>query len=103
MLRKWFLVALLFISSPGFSHIRHHRNFRIEGFSVKTDVLSWFYSVLEVGTKSYNASGAVYFNDAYSLNIDLGIVTEEQPGVKKILKRVDTQLRWYLMQDDCSC
>jgi hypothetical protein len=103
MLKIFFLTVTLFISSTVFSQTRHRRYFRIEGYSVKTDVLSLFGSVLDKESKSGYLSGEMYFNDEYSFSVHLGAESESRPGVKYIEKRIGSQLRWYFWQDDCSC
>ena len=103
MLKIYILSAALLMSFSSFSQIRHRRNFRIEGYSVKTDVLSLFGSILDEGKKSVSLSGEMYFNDEYSFGVDLGAERESGPGVKRDAKSIGSQLRWYFWQDDCSC
>ena len=74
----------------------------LAGFSAKTDALSLLN--LAIGeSKSYSLSGEIYFNEDYSLNVDMSLETEEHNDVNRIQKRFTSQLRWYFKQDDCSC
>ncbi|MEP7168797.1 MAG: DUF3575 domain-containing protein [Bacteroidota bacterium] len=103
MLKSYILVAILLISSPGYPKSRHSGPLRVEGFTIKTDVLSLFSSVINKGSKSYYLSGEIYFNKEYSFNVDLGAETETHPGWKRTGKRFGSQFRWYFKQDDCNC
>ncbi|MFI5218880.1 MAG: hypothetical protein ACHQNT_05270 [Bacteroidia bacterium] len=103
MLKYHILAAMLLISTPGYSKNRHSRYFRVEGFAIKTDILSLFASALNKGSKSYNLSGEVYFNNEYSFNADLGTETETLPGSTLTRRRFGSHFRWYFKQDDCNC
>jgi len=103
MLKYYVIAVILLVASSGFSQNQHRRHFRIEGFSVKTDALALFNSILSNEQKSYYLSGEMYFNNEYSLNVDLGTESENQPGWKRNIKSIGSHFRWYFMQDDCSC
>src|SRR6185436_5675742 len=98
------ILALAFlIPSPGFSQNRQSSRIHLEGFSIKTDVLSLLNSAISGSLKSCSISGEIYFNNEYSFNVDLGTESGSQPGLNRREKRFGSHLRWYFMQDDCSC
>jgi len=103
MFKSYLLAASLLIPSAGFSQNRHRKNFRIEGFSVKTDVLTLFSSILDKASERATLSGEMYFNEEYSLSVDLGVEAASQPGWKRLEKNIGSQFRWYFWQDDCNC
>jgi uncharacterized protein DUF3575 len=102
MLKYYILAAMLLILFPGYSKSRYS-HFRVEGFAVKTDVLSLFTSAINKGTKNFFLSGEMYFNNEFSFNVDLGAETETQSEWKRTGKRIGSHFRWYFKQDDCNC
>jgi outer membrane autotransporter protein len=97
------LAAALLIPSHGFSQNRHKSNFHIEGFSVKTDVLTLMNTAISKSLNGYYISGELYFNNEYSINADMSTTSESQPGYYRKEKRWGSHVRWYFMQDDCNC
>jgi hypothetical protein len=102
LFKRSFLITVLLISSPGFSQNRQSQHFHLEGFTVKTDVLSLLNSAVS-GSKSGSISGEIYFNNEYSINVDLGTESESETGITLMEKRFGSHLRWYIMQDGCNC
>ena len=101
LLRYFFPALIYFFPSVGFSQ-RHRGQIEIEGVSVKTDVLAWFSTALHE-TKSYSLAGEVYFNEEYSVNAGILLETMANPDYNMTQKNITGQLRWYLLQEDCSC
>ena len=93
--------AVLLIPAIAFSQYRQSF-FQLEGFSVKTDALQLLKTAIK-GSESYSLSGEMYFNDEYSIDIDAGIDTESDPGLKRTQKTLTGQFRWYFKQGDCPC
>lgn len=103
MLIKYVLAAAFLIPTTVISQIRHSRHFQAQGFSVKTDVLSLFGSILNKELNNYYISGEMYFNYEYSINLDLASESEVRLGLKRKLKRYGSHFRWYFIQDNCNC
>jgi hypothetical protein len=103
MLKYCILAAMLSISFPGYSKSRLSSHIRVEGFAVKTDALSLLNSAINKGSKIFNLSGELYFNNQYSFIADLGAETETNPKWIRTTRRYGSQFRWYFMQDDCNC
>ncbi len=103
VLKNYILVVALLLPSLVFSLGRQGWKIRPEGFAVKTDLLSVINSTVEDGLKSYSISGEIYFNNEYSLNVDLGGETESESESNRVEKRFGGHIRWYFKQDDCNC
>lgn len=102
MLKKYSVVLLLLVAVKSFSQGSHGGVMHLEGFSVKTDVLSLFNSAIGPN-KDYSLSGELYFNNEYSFVIDLHSASEDRAGLSRVQKRITSQFRWYFEQEQCSC
>jgi hypothetical protein len=102
VIKNYILSAALLIPASGFSQNRQNGFIHLEGLSIKTDALTLLN--LAIGeSKSYALAGELYFNEAYSLNVDMNLETEEHDDLNRVQKRFTSQLRWYFKQDDCNC
>ena len=86
MLKYFLLAGTLCIAADSFSQVRHRRNFRIEGISLKTEAFSTFESLLEKNSTSLNLSGEIYFNEEFSLIADLAIEITKAPGFQSVTR-----------------
>lgn len=101
--RSVLFVHALLTCFPAHSQYQRNRLFQVEGFSLKTDLLTILGNTVEGGPDKYFFSAELYFNDSYSLNIDGGLEPERISGMKIERERIGTHFRWYFLQYDCNC
>lgn len=77
--------------------------FKAEGLAVKTDAFSLFNSAVEKDIRTFRICGELYYNQDYSIALEIGSKTENIPGVHNKEKVIGANWRWYFKQDDCSC
>jgi hypothetical protein len=98
---KYILAGFLFISTSCYSQVSHRHRHRIEGFSVKTDVLLLFNSLISLHSRKGYISGELYFAEQYSANLDFGFETDN--SLNSTTTRIGGNFRKYFNIDDCNC
>ena len=103
-MRKHILLLISFnFYQPFSTNGQNAHKLNSEGFSIKSDVLAIFNTVIKSSDTEFPAKIEWYFNKKFSLSLSASTETLKNNILSRNFKRLGTEFRWYFKQDNCQC